>query len=80
MRRRHNIQWYGEVGASFFRRAAAIEQALEKARLLDMIGRHFEAWRRRHARLSQELRDSRYLINWAGGTELAGSKWLVVGG
>ena len=64
MRRRHNIQWYGEIGAGFFRRAAAIEQALEKARLLDTIGRHFEAWRRRHARLSQELRDSRYLISW----------------
>jgi hypothetical protein len=64
MRRRHNIQWYGEVGAGFFRRAAAVEQALEKARLLDMIGRHFEAWRRRHSRLSQELRDARYLISW----------------
>ena len=64
MRRRHNIQWYGELGAGFFRRAAALEQALEKARLLDTIGRHFEPWRRRHARLSQELRDSRYLIGW----------------
>ena len=62
MRRRHNIHWYGEMGAGFFRRAAAIEQAIEKARLLDTIGRHFEAWRRRHARLSHELRDSRYLI------------------
>lgn len=64
MRHRHNIHWYGEMGAGFFRRAATIEQAIEKAKLLDTIGRHFEAWRRRHARLSHELRDARYLISW----------------
>jgi hypothetical protein len=62
MRRRHNIHWYSELGAGFFRRAAAVEQSASKARLLDTIGRHFEPWRRRHARLSHELRDSPYLI------------------
>jgi hypothetical protein len=35
MRRRHNIRWYAELGASFFRRAALHEQSLHKARLLD---------------------------------------------
>jgi hypothetical protein len=63
MRRRHNIHWYSELGAGFFRRAAAAEQSASKAKLLDTIGRHFEPWRRRHARLSQELRDSPYLIS-----------------
>jgi hypothetical protein len=63
MRRRHNIHWYSELGASFFRRAAAAEQSASKAKLLDTIGRHFEPWRRRHARLSQELRNSPYLIS-----------------
>jgi hypothetical protein len=67
MRRRHNIHWYAELGAGFFRRAAVAEQSAAKARLLDTIGRHFEAWRRRHARLSQELRDSPYLISAARG-------------
>jgi hypothetical protein len=62
MRRRHNIHWYSELGAGFFRRAAAAEQSASKAKLLDTIGRHFEPWRRRHARLSHELRDSPYLI------------------
>ncbi len=62
MRRRHNIHWYSELGASFYRRAAVEEQAVSKAKLLDSIGRHFEAWRRRHARLSHELRDLPYLI------------------
>ena len=64
MRRRHNIHWYAELGAGFFRRAAAAEQSASKAKLLDTIGRHFEPWRRRHARLSHELRDSPYLISW----------------
>ena len=67
MRRRHNIHWYAELGAGFFRRAAAAEQSASKAKLLDTIGRHFEPWRRRHARLSHELRDAPYLITWPRG-------------
>jgi len=66
MRRRHNIHWYSELGAGFYRRAAAVEQSASKAKLLDTIGRHFEPWRRRHARLSHELRDSPYLISRYG--------------
>jgi hypothetical protein len=62
MRRRHNIRWYAELGASFFRRAALHEQSLDKARLLDAIARRFEPWRRRHAQLSRELRDQPYLL------------------
>ena len=62
MRRRHNIRWYSELGASFFRRAALHERSLQKARLLDAIARRFELWRRRHAQLSRELRDQPYLL------------------
>jgi hypothetical protein len=62
MRRRHNIRWYAELGASFFRRAALHERSLHKARLLDAIARRFELWRQRHARLSRELRDQPYLL------------------
>jgi hypothetical protein len=58
MRRRHNIGWYSELGTGFFTRAAAYEESPAKARLLDGIGRHFELWRQRHARLSRELRDN----------------------
>lgn len=64
MRRRHNIHWYAELGAGFFRRAATVEQSASKAKLLDTMARHFEPWRRRHARLSHELRDSPYLLSW----------------
>jgi hypothetical protein len=62
MRRRHNIRWYAELGASFFRRAALHERSAHKARLLDAVARRFEPWRRRHALLSRELRDQPYLL------------------
>jgi hypothetical protein len=62
MRRRHNIHWYAEMGASFFKRAAAGEASAAKARLLETIALRFELWRRRHARLSRELRDMPYLL------------------
>jgi hypothetical protein len=62
MRRRHNIRWYAELGASFFSRAAVHEPSLSKARLLDTIARRFEPWRQRHARLSRELRDQAYVL------------------
>jgi hypothetical protein len=62
MRRRHQIKWYAQLGASFFSRAAAHEESQQKARLLDALAREFEPWRQRHARLSRELRDVRYLL------------------
>jgi hypothetical protein len=62
MRRRHNIRWYAELGASFFRRAALHERSPHKARLLDAIARRFELWRQRHAQLGRELRDEPYLL------------------
>jgi hypothetical protein len=66
MRRRHNIRWYADLGASFYRRAATQEPSPVKARLLDTIARRFEPWRQRHARLGRELRDQVYVLNTAG--------------
>ena len=62
MRQRHNIRWYAELGTGFFSPAAVHERSPRKARLLDAIGRHFEPWRQRHARLSREFRDQPYLL------------------
>ena len=61
-RRRHNIQWYASLGASFFSRAAACERSARKADLLETLSRHFEPWRRRHARLGRELRGQPCLL------------------
>lgn len=62
MRRRHNIRWFAALGASFYSRAALQEPSPHKARLLDTIGRRFEPWRQRYARLGRELRDQPYLL------------------
>jgi len=62
MRRRHNVRWYAELGASFFSRAARQERSPYKARLLDALARRFEPWRQRHAQLSRDLRDRPYLL------------------
>jgi hypothetical protein len=62
MRRRYNIRWYAELGASFFNQAAVHEPSPPKARLLRTIARRFEPWRQRHARLSRELRDQAYVL------------------
>ncbi len=63
MRHRHNIRWYAHMGAGFYRRAAAREEAAGKAQLLDCIASRFELWRQRHARLNRELRDLRYKLS-----------------
>jgi hypothetical protein len=62
MRHRHNIRWYTDLGSGFFRRAAHLARERRRAELLDTIGRHFEPWRVRYARLSQELQIQRYVI------------------
>jgi hypothetical protein len=62
MQRRHSIRWYASLGAGFFTRAAEQESSPKKANLLRAIGRGFEPWRKRHARLSRELRDQAYLL------------------
>jgi hypothetical protein len=62
MRWRYNIRWYSQLGATFFSQAAAHEASPHKARLLDMIATHFEAWRQRHARLARDLRDQAFLL------------------
>jgi hypothetical protein len=63
MRGRHNIRWYAQMGAGFYKRAAAREGAAGKAQLLDNIGTRFELWRQRHARLNRELRELRYIFS-----------------
>jgi hypothetical protein len=62
MRQRHSIPWYAQLGATFFRRAAAHEPLPQKAQLFDTLARRFEAWRRRHAQLARDLRDQPFLL------------------
>jgi hypothetical protein len=59
---RHSIQWYSQLGAGFFARAARSEGDTPKAALLMALSEQFEPWRQRHARLSRELREHRLLL------------------
>jgi hypothetical protein len=63
MRGRHSIRWYAELGAGFFSRAGRQAASARKAHLLEALARQFEPWRRRHARLSRELRDQAYRLS-----------------
>lgn len=62
MARRHNVAWYARLGAGFFHRAALAERQANRARVLELMSRHFEPWRSRHARLGRELRDTPFLL------------------
>jgi hypothetical protein len=62
MRDRHNIGYFSALGAGFYSRAASRSNSRHRSSLLDTISHHFEPWRRRHARLSRELRDRVYLL------------------
>jgi hypothetical protein len=66
MRGRHSIRWYADLGSGFYRRAALLAEERRRAALLDAVGRHFEPWRMRCARLSRELHVQRYLIAQRG--------------
>lgn len=63
MKRRYNVRWYAQLGAGFYFRAARREGSPKRALLLDTMGRHFEDWRARHARLSRDLRATPFLLD-----------------
>lgn len=61
--KRHNTDWYARLGATYFRQAAKHEVSATKSALLMTMHDHFESWRKRHTRLSHELRDLRYILS-----------------
>ena len=62
MRRRHNIRWYAELGASFFSRAAVLAESAAQGAAARIHRQALRTWRQRYARLSRELRDQPYLL------------------
>ena len=63
MAHRHSLRWYSDLGGGFFRRAGLLARERRRGELLDHLGRHFEPWRERCARLSDELRDAAYVLH-----------------
>lgn len=62
MAERHNLAWYGQIGAGFYDLAATAAQEAARRRMMGRMAEEFDAWRRRYARLSRQLRDNPYLI------------------
>jgi hypothetical protein len=63
VRSKHNIIWYGNLGAGFFYRAAKIQDIRAKANLLYIMCKNFETWRLRYSKLGRELRKTPFLLN-----------------
>jgi len=62
MQSRHNLDWYGQLGADFYDLAATASQDVPRKRMMGRMAEEFPAWRRRYLKLSRELRDLPYLL------------------
>jgi hypothetical protein len=62
MRRRHNLDWYGHLGADFYNLAASSTEHIARKRMMGRMSEEFQDWRRRYLKLSRELRDLPYLL------------------
>jgi hypothetical protein len=58
LRRRHNLQWYAAIGADFYDQAAHTGRDRDRSRMMEVMAGRFEFWRRQHARLARDLRES----------------------
>lgn len=63
LRWRHNVEWYGDLGANFYSSAAQFGRDRARRQLMKSMAGRFGYWRRQHQRLAAELRDEPRLIN-----------------
>jgi len=57
LKRRHNMDWYAGLGASFYDSAAHCTADQARRSMMASMAAHFGMWRRRQHRLARELRD-----------------------
>jgi hypothetical protein len=62
LQRRHNLDWYGQLGADFYDRAATSTQEASRRRMMERMAGEFQDWRRRYLKLARELRDYPYIL------------------
>jgi hypothetical protein len=62
VRARYNIEWYGALGAEFYRLAAATKLEAPHKKMMSRMSEGFQSWRGRHLKLSRELRVMRHLM------------------
>jgi hypothetical protein len=63
LRHRHNMEWYGGLGADFYQSAAHLGRNPTRMRLMETMAERFGYWRRQHHRLAAALRDKPRLIH-----------------
>ena len=51
LKRRHNVEWYASLGASFYDQAAQLGRDRERARMMSNMAARFDFWRRQQDRL-----------------------------
>jgi hypothetical protein len=59
---RHNLEWYGHLGADFYDRAASSSHDAARRHMMERMAVEFQDWRRRYRRLARELRHLPYLL------------------
>lgn len=56
-KRRHQVEWYAGLGASFYAGAAAAGRDPARSKLMETMADRFDVWRRHQRRLARELRE-----------------------
>jgi hypothetical protein len=62
LKRRHNMDWFAGLGASFYDSAAHSTTDRARRAMMGRMASHFETWRGRQTRLARELRDAPRLL------------------
>lgn len=59
---RHNLVWYGELGAGFYGAAATLSRVPAHRRMMAHMSGRFDYWSGSYRKLSRELRELRYRL------------------
>jgi len=62
MARRHNLEWYIELGKSFYRKAGLYSTNSGERYLYGRLSNNFSVWTRAYQRLNRELYEERFLL------------------
>jgi len=63
-KRRHQVEWYADLGMAFYSSAAAAGRDPARAKLMGTMARRFGFWRVHQHRLARELREEARFLNY----------------
>jgi hypothetical protein len=64
MARRHNVNWYDQVGQSMYEKASQYSRDVKKRELFDRMSASFPAWTMICRNMSRACRDNRLLLRF----------------